>query len=379
MPTIKETTLHYIGGTSDKIYKAWVENYPTENQFIVNFAFGRRGSRLQTGTKTNSSVSLTNATKIYDKLIDSKLAKGYNIIGRQEHNGGCLQTQEVCGSIQESVDSYRIPNNPTNSPNKDYLPILLNTTTEEEIEALSSNKNWVFQEKFDGKRLIVSVKDQKSKAFNKKGIEIGIPHSILEEAEILAQGENIVLDGEYVNNTFIVFDIIAYKKCLKKAPYSTRLEILEKIFSRFSGLAIRGIETSKSTKEKRELFLSLKSSKKEGVVAKELSATYLPGRPNSKGPYLKHKFVKTTSAIVSGHNQKHSVCLCLLENGKKIPIGNVTIPQREPLPEVDSVIEVKYLYAMPNSNSLYQPTFLTKRDDVDQKECTLSQLEYKSN
>ena len=45
--------------------------------FVVNFAFGRRDSTLQTGTKTSEPVDYDSAKKIYDRLVREKKAKGY--------------------------------------------------------------------------------------------------------------------------------------------------------------------------------------------------------------------------------------------------------------------------------------------------------------
>jgi bifunctional non-homologous end joining protein LigD len=44
---------------------------------VVNFAYGRRGSSLQTATKASSPVDLEAATKIFTNLINEKKAKGY--------------------------------------------------------------------------------------------------------------------------------------------------------------------------------------------------------------------------------------------------------------------------------------------------------------
>jgi len=371
--TVKETTLHYLGGSSDKIYRAWIENYGNQDEFVVGFAFGRRGSRLQVGTKTPDFVPLSRANLVYEKLVNSKIAKGYNVIGTQGHGESCDQAAK---------DAYRIPTHLyQNQPkaNNDCLPLLLNSVTLEELNNLSENKNWVFQEKMDGKRMVVCVKSGEAKAYNKRGLEIGAPASILEEMEILAQGNDLTLDGECLSDCFHVFDILCHKTCLKSKPYSYRLECLEKLFGRFSGTTVQQLPTSKTKKEKSQLLEELKTSKKEGVVAKNINAIYTPGRPNSGGNYLKYKFVKTASAIVGGHNQKHSVSLCLLDGEKKVAIGNVTIPTSEDLPEIDSIIEVKYLYAMPSSNSLYQPSFIGKRDDVSAEECSIEQLEYKNS
>ncbi len=68
-------SLYYREGSSDKVYQAAIE--PAGNQFVVNFAYGRRGATLTTGTKTSSPVDYDAAKKIYTKLVSEKKAKGY--------------------------------------------------------------------------------------------------------------------------------------------------------------------------------------------------------------------------------------------------------------------------------------------------------------
>ena len=63
----KSVTLYFREGSSDKVYQACVE--PGGGGFVVNFAFGRRGSTLQTGTKTAKPVDYQAALKVYDKLV----------------------------------------------------------------------------------------------------------------------------------------------------------------------------------------------------------------------------------------------------------------------------------------------------------------------
>jgi bifunctional non-homologous end joining protein LigD len=72
LPTV---TLYYKEGSSDKVYQCSIE--PAGNRFTVNFAYGRRGSTLNTGTKTNVPVSYEDAQCIFDKLVKEKKAKGY--------------------------------------------------------------------------------------------------------------------------------------------------------------------------------------------------------------------------------------------------------------------------------------------------------------
>src|SRR2546427_7161734 len=71
----ESTTLYCREGTSDKGYQASLE--PAGGLFVVNFAYRRRGSTLNTGTKISSPVDYETAKTIYDKLVREKTAKGY--------------------------------------------------------------------------------------------------------------------------------------------------------------------------------------------------------------------------------------------------------------------------------------------------------------
>ncbi len=76
MRLIKQTTLHFQEGSSDKIYE--VDLCEAGNgEFVVNFRYGRRGSRLREGTKTPFPESLAKAEAIFEKLVLSKRKKGY--------------------------------------------------------------------------------------------------------------------------------------------------------------------------------------------------------------------------------------------------------------------------------------------------------------
>ena len=57
--------------------------------------------------------------------------------------------------------------------------------------------------------------------------------------------------------------------------------------------------------------------------------------------------------------------------------GNVTIPPNHTAPESGNVVEIRYLYAFPDSGRLFQPAYLGARDDIPPEECTVGQLEFK--
>src|SRR6266436_1104585 len=75
LPKLESVTLYFHEGNSDKVYQCSIE--PAGERFVVNFAYGRRGSTMNTGTKTNVPADYDDAKRIYDKLVKEKLAKGY--------------------------------------------------------------------------------------------------------------------------------------------------------------------------------------------------------------------------------------------------------------------------------------------------------------
>jgi len=70
----KNTTLYFREGSSDKAYQAAIEE--KDGGFVVDFAFGRRGTSLQTGTKTTTPIPFEKAKAIYDKPVREKTANG---------------------------------------------------------------------------------------------------------------------------------------------------------------------------------------------------------------------------------------------------------------------------------------------------------------
>lgn len=347
---MESTNLYFKEGSSDKVYHATLEK---ENDgFVVNFAYGRRGSTLKTGSKTSFPVSLEKARDIYNKIIKEKMSKGYR---QMEGDSGA--------SIPVVKD---LPDTPT-----EIQCVLLNPIDEEEAQSLLNDPNWGVQEKFDGVRFMLRKSGDEVIALNRKGKQVSVPNSL---AKTVSKMNDFFVDGELIGETYYVFDILEYEeKCLRNESTLSRIEILNSIFNKSKNIVVADL----CVKNKKELFESLVEQNKEGIVFKKLDAKYNTGRPASGGNYLKHKFYATASCIVEDHNNKRSVSLCLISEEKVISVGNVTIPVNFDIPSKGDVVEIKYLYAY-KGGSLYQPIYLGKRSDIDKEECVLTQLKYKS-
>jgi bifunctional non-homologous end joining protein LigD len=350
---LKTTSLYYREGSSDKEYHVRLEAKDTG--FVVNIAFGRRGSTLSTGTKTSAPVHYDAALVIFEKLVREKKAKGY--------------TEGSSGTPYQHTENQ--------SQVSGLLPQLLNSVDEVEVARLTSNPSWGMQEKKDGKHLLLRSEPGSVTGINKKGLVVAVPETIARSAVELPG--YFVLDGEAIGDYLHAFDLLFLNgEDLRSQPYRQRYIALLNLLAGGLPKHIKVVSLWTDSMDKASWLRTLKEQKAEGVVFKLLNAPYTAGRPNSGGSQLKHKFVATLSAVVAKVNQQRSVGLRLLDHQGWQPVGNVTIPPNQPVPNLGAVVEVRYLYAYPDG-SLYQPVYLGERSDVDVTECVVSQMKFKQD
>jgi bifunctional non-homologous end joining protein LigD len=351
--TPDRVTLYYRAGSSDKVYQAAIE--PAGGHFVVNFAYGRRGATLTTGTKTSSPVDYDTARKIHARLVGEKKAKGY--------------TEGPDGTPYEHSDKQP----------SGILPQLPNPVEEAEVETLLRDDGYCAQEKFDGRHLLIRKEDERIEGINKKGLIVGLPQTVANDLRCISR--SFVPDGESVGDDYHAFDLLElHGGNLRPLPYRERFARLADLLLSTSPEFehIRLVETAFKTRQKTELWERLRRENREGIVFKRLDAPYVPGKPNQGGPQLKFKFVATLSAIVAKVNIQRSVEISLFKGRNLVSCGNVTIPANHQIPPIGAVVEVRYLYVFRDSLSLYQPVYLGLRDDVDPGECLVSQLKYKA-
>lgn len=353
---LKQTTLYYREGSSDKVYHVSLEQNGSPEHFLVRFAFGRRGSTLQTGTKTPAPVDYDTALRTFNQLIASKLAKGYSP-GQDgtpyQHTGHEGRATGI------------------------YPQLLVAVADTHVLGHLLIDPLYCAQEKLDGKRLLIRKEGSTVTGINRRGLVVAVPESIAREAMRLSY--DCLLDGEAVGDTLHVFDLLESGGIdHRKYPYVDRLSILAGLILEGS-TAIQAVYTAQAAREKTSLYARLRQQFKEGIVLKNLTASYQPGKTSGSSPVaLKYKFIESASFVVTlVHPTKRSVSLGLYSGSEIVEAGNVTIPPSHEIPKPGSVLEVRYLYAFRQSGAVYQPLYLGEREDIDRAECVVSQLKYR--
>ena len=347
-------SLFYKDGASDKVYMGQLEQ--KEQGWVVKFQYGRRGSTLQTGSKTAQPVGYEKAKNIYDALILSKTSKGYTPGEDGTPYAGSEQAGQVSG----------------------HVPQLLNAIDEDLVNRLIEDDDWMMQEKMDGTRLMNQNVAGVVTGSNRKGLVVAIS-TLIASRLMEPPCQDFVVDGEAIGDTYWMFDLLeADGADYRDAGALSRWLQLKSLCGNYDKeySAIRIVDIYVTTSEKREAFDRLFAAKAEGVVFKRKNSLYAPGRPSSGGNQLKFKFVQSCTCCVRAINDgKRSVVLGMENGTELVGVGNVTIPVNAKIPNEGELVEIRYLYAFPGG-SLYQPVFLGVRTDLPNAD-NINVLKYK--
>lgn len=337
MPTAEQADLAYKQGKSDKVYHAKLE--PEGDGWVVKTQWGRRGATPS--TKKTDPMPYAEAKRAFDKKVEEKIRDGYT-------------TGESGMPFQDTDKAGRVTG---------ILPQLLNPI--DDPEPYLVDPDWVAQEKHTGNRVLVQKVGADVTGINRTGLSIPLPQSV---ADLVAGlPGDLVLDGELIGEDYHAFDLPG------PSTLDERLTKLAGIWGNRPGL----VHTAHSEADKRALLADVKERDAEGIVVKRRDAPYVPGRPNSGGPWLKLKLTESATVLVLGQNgAKNSVRIGVYDDGKLREIGNVTIPANHEIPKKGTLAEVGYLFANPGG-ALQEPTYLGPRTDVGEEACTAAQLKLK--
>ncbi len=364
---LSQVSLDYVGGGSDKVYVVQVQQHdlPSGTVYKAVGYYGRRGSSLSTAEKY-SGPSQAAAQAAADRLEREKRGKGYSdmTVAAGTRVTGMPSGAPVFGGA--STASSAVPSAPKKTL-VGILPMLAMVADKDRAEELLSDDNWVTQRKYDGERVTVSLRRSGIQAANRKGE--ARPLTGPAEAELkkllalpdFGDERETVVDGELMGDVYVVYDLITLRdNDMKKKSFDERYAALEELLADNLGLLA---PTAWTEEEKRDMLSQALREGWEGTMYRHVDADYVTGRTSN---LLKNKLWATCTCRVLTANAQRSIQVALRdEKGDEVFVGNVTVPVNQDIPEPDDLVEVRYLYAM-EGGSLYQPTLLGVRTDIDE-------------
>ena len=197
--------------------------------------------------------------------------------------------------------------------NPAYRPMLATLANEP-----FDNKEWVFETKWDGFRLITEKRDQTMRLWSRNGIDVTTRYAVLLPAlqkikgSCVIDGELCALDAhgrsrfqllqnalnEKAKLLYVVFDaLFAGGKDIRKEPLLARKEILKGLLPR--NLLLRCSEHVAEV-GKRE-FAKAQRAHEEGVIAKRAAGFYFSGKRTRE--WLKFKAVHEQEVVIVGYTE----------------------------------------------------------------------------
>jgi len=180
------------------------------------------------------------------------------------------------------------------------------------VDAPFNKPNWVYEEKYDGVRMLAYKEGSKVSLISRNAIDRTERYPKIAEAIAKLKADTLALDGEIVifdedkvsrfqflqksegQPTFAVFDCI-YRdgKDLRKATLSERRDVLEKSVKPSASLILSARLDADGVKA----FEIAKKKGFEGLIAKDLASKYVSGRSPA---WLKVKVRKEDEFVIGG-------------------------------------------------------------------------------
>lgn len=270
-------------------------------------------------------------------------------------------------------------------------PMLASVQLPAVVEAAMSNLGWVAQFKYDGDRAVVEVNEGQVRIVGRDGRaktrNYGTTH--VAPFATLTQGRWL-FDGELVGRTFVVFDLAFAADPLigwvgEADPFVDRYQALTALAGVLdiptagtpeadNAPVVLAPVTEPTEAAKRDLLDRAVTERREGIILRELSGPYEPGR-RSTG-LVKVKLTKDADVVITRlHESKASAGMAVYgPSGELIDVGSVTTNGKGDV-QVGEVWEVHFLYVVdPSHPRLVQPTLVRRRYDKVPVDCHLEQF-----
>jgi len=219
-------------------------------------------------------------------LNGDKIKGGFSLIKTDEKNWLLMKLKDEYVSVNEKVKNIKLPF-------KKLSPQLATLSS-----TIPTGKNWLFEIKYDGYRIISFVENNKVKMLTRNGIDYTHKFEVISKSLLKLRQDNFVIDGEIVsfdkdgrsdfgllqknikennaNFTYVVFDLLALNgEDLRGLKLIERKRKLELILAKSDDYILNSTFIIDKGKE---CYNLAKEKNLEGIVAKNINSKYVEKR-----------------------------------------------------------------------------------------------------
>ena len=274
------------------------------------------------------------------------------------------------------------------TPNKQVSPIkpMLALAADRRIlPELANDDAYSFQQKMDGKRLILVADNGKITAYNRSGVKTDLPNYLQISIKAALKEGTFVLDGEIMRvnerlSHLFLFDMpVAGELITPASPYIDRLTALRELvrlcWPNDQDARVSVLGTVDESRDKARMPGRLLSVGAEGIIVRRKDGKYAPGKRTQD--MLKVKFIHSADCevIEIGRDGKDNLVLgCYDDQGKQVEVGVVSRLTGDGKAAVlGCVLEVSFLHFSPGGR-MVQPTMPRLRLDKAARDCSMNQF-----
>lgn len=259
-------------------------------------------------------------------------------------------------------------------------PMRFKETEAFKVEAFVNDARYYMQQKVDGVRAVLDFHPDAPPSFRSStGGALKSSAAAPTVKALLAFFDStrgdFSVDGEILNGTFHVFDLIHVGQ--EQTPLMFRVDALRSWYAGINVILtgtqrLSLLPTAITQADKADLVNKVRAAGGEGWIAKRDDSPYDWGSRVDHS--LKLKIKNTVDCIVVERNKggKENFVLGLWDGMDLVEVGNASAIGK-PDAQVGDVIEVQYLYTGAG-NKLVQPTVLKVRADKSSAACKIDQL-----
>ena len=399
----REVVLHYLGGSSDKLYRLQRVVSSDGATYDVTAWNCRRGSHyISQGFKCRG-VNVAHADSVIASVVSEKTQKGYKIINDSSNPATPGRTTPATPApppapkapVKSSTFAGVPAANgvvPKPTAKLGMSPVRAALVTDEDLLSLLSDPNVAMHGTLGGVALVIGAEQGRAFGVDSDGYEATLPPSLL--AALATLGTDFAIEGELVDGVFHAWDIRKVEGRDVRALSFTdrRFELTYLLCGRTVDASVIKPVFVEDSGDKTPFFFMLQDEGAKSVVFRDLVAEGTSPEGKPRASMFSSEIVAFVCGVV-GNGRRVEVALHPVTNAHPgyshlpvewrglpvemtLTIGFVDLPDGQARPKIGGIVRLAYEAILPTKGGNQGLRFLGVVEDGKDEDCHIGQIRF---